>query len=270
MKVRYVLGLNRSGSTIYERSEGTAPGVFAAGELHNLFLGPGVERQCGCGEMLRACPVWSAVFATLEKQTGESIDSFIRRGALLQAQVGRTRHLLKIARDKPDAAAFAHLVATFYEAIADATGSDVVMDSSKTPAGALLLNLMPFDFEVVHLVRDPLATIQSNRVWRTWDGVDTSASPPTITGERLVATETSIALAATILRRRKRLQRVSFEDYLTSHASDTALPTAHQAEGNPTRFGNPVLSAYEAHSRGNPPRRVRLEAAAISLLRRLG
>jgi hypothetical protein len=268
VKIRYVLGLNRSGSTIYERCEGTHDGVFAAGELHNLFLGPGVDRSCGCGQPLRACPVWSEVFVALHAETGEDIDSFIRRGAALQARTGRTRHVLHITRGKPDAMAFAEVMAALYSAINVVTGAEVVMDSSKTPAGALLLNLMPFAFDVVHLERDPLATIQSNSVWRTWDGVDPAISPPRISGSRLVSTEASIAFAATILRKQGRLTTVSFEDYVSRHASTTPLPVSHQAEGNPTRFGAAVVSAYEAHSRGTPSRRSRYEAAAISLLRR--
>ena len=270
MRVRYVLGLNRSGSTIYERSEGAQDGVFAAGELHNLFLGPGVDRKCGCGEILRACPVWSDVFVALERATGHDIDGFIRRGAAQQQAAGRTRHLLQIVRGRPAAMAFADTMAALYRAIHTVTGCDVIMDSSKTPAGALLLNLMPFDFDVVHLERDPVATIQSNGVWRTWEGVDPAISPPKISGTRLVSTEASIAFAGGLLRKQGRLSTVSFEAYVSEHASDTPLPVSHQAEGNPTRFGPAVLSPYEAHRRGTPTPRARAEAAAISLLRRFG
>jgi len=281
MRVLYVLGLNRSGSTVFERALGSIGGVFAAGEVHNLFLWPGLSRECGCGERVRDCPTWSAIFRCVEAAYGHEIDEFVLRVAQLQQRTGRTRHLGKILRGAPEARELAGLLHMFYEAIASATGATVITDSSKSPAGALLLRLMQTDFTVVDLRRDPLATVQSNTTIRRWDNVAPASAPPEISGGRLAGTQATVTLAAQVLR--KHVVPVSFEAFLDDPATATsALPfdttelktidtlaRTHQCEGNPARFGDATLSPYEAHGRGNPNAATRLEAAAIAVLRRL-
>ena len=91
MRIVYVLGLNRSGSTVFERTLGSIDGVFAAGELHNLFLPPGLDRTCGCGESLTRCEVWSKVVAEVEHGAGQPVDTFMTRVGRLQARTGRSR-----------------------------------------------------------------------------------------------------------------------------------------------------------------------------------
>lgn len=281
MRVLYVLGLNRSGSTVFERALGSLEGVFAAGEVHNLFLWPGLGRDCGCGERVRDCPTWAAIFRDVEAAYGYEIDEFVLRVAQLQQRTGRTRHIGKILRGAPEARELAALLHTFYKAIASATGAKVVTDSSKSPAGALLLRLMPVDFSVIDLRRDPLATIQSNTTIRRWDNVAPVSAPPEISGGRLAGTQATVTLAAQVLR--KHVVSVSFEAFLADPASATsrlpfdttelksidALARTHQCEGNPARFGDATLSPYEAHGRGSASRATRVEAAAIALLRRL-
>src|SRR5207249_8771406 len=64
VKVLYVAGSGRSGSTILDRILGQVDGFFSAGELCNLW-GRGLlaRRRCGCGTPVPDCPVWGAVLA---------------------------------------------------------------------------------------------------------------------------------------------------------------------------------------------------------------
>ncbi len=261
-RILYLIGLNRSGSTIYERFLGGAEGVFAAGEVHNLFLPPFFHRDCACGEELPDCAVWSDILTRLEKEAAMPLDEFVGRVAALHHKIGRTRHLPKIKRGTRDARQLAGLVGALYAAIAGATNSSVVIDSSKGPAGARLLRLMPYDYDVIHMYRDPVATIQSNAVWGG------RSAPPRISGPRLVATSVSITMVNRHIRRDGKLTEVALENFLSEHRGE-ALPESHQCEGNPSRFGDAVLSPTIAEGR-TPRLRTRAQAAAITRLRALG
>ncbi len=143
----------------------------------------------------------------------------------------------------------------------------MVTDSSKGAAGALLLRLMPVDFTVIDLQRDAAATIQSNGVARSWDGVDSATAPPSISGARLAGTQASISFATRVLH--PHVQRVAFEEFLSERDGE-ALTRTHQCEGNPSRFGELTISATEATPRGHASVTARAEAAAIAALRLLG
>ncbi|MDP1793320.1 MAG: hypothetical protein Q8K63_04200 [Acidimicrobiales bacterium] len=230
--------------------------------MHNLFLPPFFHRDCACGEELPNCAVWSEVLARLEKVADMPLDEFVGRVATLHEKTGRTRHLPKIKRGTRDARQLADLVGALYAAIAGATNSPVVIDSSKGPAGARLLRLMPYDYDVVHIYRDPVATIQSNAVWGG------RSAPPRISGPRLVATSASIAMVNRHLRRDGKLSEVELEQFLVENRG-APLPESHQCEGNPSRFGDAVLSPTIAEGR-TPRLRTRVQATAINRLRSIG
>src|SRR3712207_7778115 len=62
VKVLYVVGLGRSGSTILSNSLGQIAGYFSAGELNFIWRHNVLEnRLCGCGRPFRECPVWTRV-----------------------------------------------------------------------------------------------------------------------------------------------------------------------------------------------------------------
>lgn len=206
--------------------------------------------------------MWSEVLTRLEKETDMPLDEFVGRVAALHERAGRTRHLPKIIRGSADARQLAGLVAALYAAIAGATSSSVVIDSSKGPAGARLLGLMPYDYDVVHVFRDPVATIQSNAVWGG------RSAPPRISGPRLIATSASIALVSRRLRRDGKLTDVALEKFLAEHRGEV-LPPSHQCEGNPSRFGDAALSPTIAEGR-TPQFRTRVQAGAIKALRSIG
>ncbi len=237
--------------------------MFAAGEVHNLFLPPFFHRDCACGELLPDCPVWSQILLRLEKEAGMSVEEYVGRVSALHARAGRTRHIPAIRRGSRQGKELAALIGHLYAAIAGATGASVVIDSSKGPAGIALLRYMPFEYDVLHVHRDPIATIQSNAVWAG------PGLPPRISGLRLVATTFTISVVMRRLRRHGSLTQVPLEDFLVEHRGEP-LPESHQCEGNPSRFGEGRLSPSIAEGRGRPRLRMRLQARAIERLRAFG
>ena len=62
MRVLFLAGSGRSGSTLVTTALGQVDGFFAAGELRYLWQRGLVDnRPCGCGRPFRECPVWTAI-----------------------------------------------------------------------------------------------------------------------------------------------------------------------------------------------------------------
>src|SRR5437870_4438917 len=61
VRVLYIGGCGRSGSTLLDRMLGQVPGVCSLGELTHLWRGLLDNAECGCGAPIRDCPFWRAV-----------------------------------------------------------------------------------------------------------------------------------------------------------------------------------------------------------------
>lgn len=156
VKVIYISGFWRSGSTILTRILGECSETFAAGEIQMIWdhslIG---SAKCGCGLSLHDCSTWRQVMSLLADELGE-VNLYG-----MPDQLPRTRHLPAMILPTGEAA-FARRYAAeiaildgLYRAIAAATDSRVIVDSSKLPHYGFLLGLAPsVDLYVLHLVRD--------------------------------------------------------------------------------------------------------------------
>src|SRR5262245_3149749 len=63
LKVIYISGIGRSGSTLLGRVLGHAPGFAPLGEGYGIWT-RGVEQNepCSCGARFRECPLWQDVY----------------------------------------------------------------------------------------------------------------------------------------------------------------------------------------------------------------
>jgi Sulfotransferase family len=164
LRVLYIAGWGRSGSTLLDRMLGQLPGVVSVGEVRELWFRGGLEnRRCGCGEPFADCPFWSEV--------GRRVGGFWNQeGFAWMAEEGRALdRIWGLARRsspswKRRATDYATRLRPVYAAIADVAGASVVVDSSKLPNYAPLVGAMPdVDVRVVHLVRDSRGVVHS---WR--------------------------------------------------------------------------------------------------------
>lgn len=157
VKVLYIMGRGRGGSTVLANVLGELDGFFSAGEIRSLW-DPIVssDGRCGCGERVGSCEVWSRVI--------EGVDA--AEAARLQNDVVRERNLLRIRQrnrgNYPALDAFAQVMGDVYRKLAAITSSRVIVDSSKRPSYGAFLRFLPgVSVRYVHLVRDPRASAHS-------------------------------------------------------------------------------------------------------------
>ena len=162
-RVLAIAGSGRSGSTLLELVLAQHDRAVATGELVWLWDRGLVENQlCGCGVPLRACPFWTAVMET----------AYGSLGAAPVAEVLRLRGQVQRRRQVPDhlewwhrpafqdaVAQYRAILGPLYAAVAQCSGKDLIIDSSKLPYYLFVVAGTPdVDLRVLHLLRDARAT----------------------------------------------------------------------------------------------------------------
>lgn len=164
LRVVYVMGAGRSGSTVLDVMLGNHPEVFGTGELIHLFREEALHRaNCACGEPRDACPIWTQVRSRWCELTGQPAITdhrkLYRRFCHIQSlDVGLKSWMRLRRRPERQSAPLKECLAqtaALYRSIADVSGRNVIVESSKNPLRARLLCLSPeLDVRLVHLVRD--------------------------------------------------------------------------------------------------------------------
>ncbi|MGH2806089.1 MAG: sulfotransferase [Actinomycetota bacterium] len=161
MKVLYILGRGRSGSTILGNVIGAVPGFFSAGELRYLW-DPVViwQSPCGCGVPIAECAVWATILGRLDDVDLEQVVAW-------QHEIVRETNIYRLldargGRSWPALRRYAAVTERLYRTIVDVTGCDVIVDSSKRPSyAAFIRRLEDCDPYFIHLARDPRASAYS-------------------------------------------------------------------------------------------------------------
>ncbi len=171
IRVVYIVGAGRSGSTVLDTCLGDHPEVIGVGELCNLHQAGWTKGEyCACGNPGNECEFWGAVLREW-KRRDESADvaeyikmqnhfesfrffGWIQWLRLFKQKLHRTRQFRRYLK----------LTRNLYQAICAVSGKSIVVDSSKNPVRAMLLSKIPeIDLRIVHLVRDGRAVAWSRK-----------------------------------------------------------------------------------------------------------
>lgn len=160
VKVVFIAGEYRSGSTIIGNTLGQIPGFFFTSELRNIWEKGIIDNVlCGCGSAFSDCETWQSILARAFNEPHQALASEMltaRRSGF------RSRHIPMAVMGKskkPTAlngmGRYTSNLEKLYNAIQAVTGCRVIVDSSNTASHAYLLSTMPsIDLRVLHLVRD--------------------------------------------------------------------------------------------------------------------
>jgi hypothetical protein len=284
-----VLSINgwcRNGSTIIGNLLNEVPGFFHAGELHFLWknaYGNGSNTRCGCGLDLVACSIWSKILAA-ELPPGADPRTHAQEVRRRQWGKLRTRHTWHVlgGGGGADVREHARTMARTYRAIADVTGATVIVDSTKIPGEAALLDKVDgIDPLYLHLVRDPRAVAHS---WMRPKDFIYAMSASRSTAYWIGF---NLASRALVKRHPERSRFLRYEDFIREPAAtlrsliemcggdpegspvrgrSAKLRTNHTVTGNPDRFksGPTEIRAFDGTWRSELSTGAKLATLALS------
>lgn len=161
MRVVYIGGFGRSGTTLLNRMLGELPNVCAVGETVNLWRQGVLDNErCGCGSPFHSCRFWRDVgrlaFGGWHRvDLGEVLGGrrlrHVREASLAPASLGVSRSRVLRARIEAQNALYWRL----YSAISQVSGCGVIVDASKHASlASVLRHHEPLALRLVHLIRD--------------------------------------------------------------------------------------------------------------------
>ena len=167
VRVLYIAGDFRSGSTFISQILGSYDHCLAVGELFDFWAEcQSGDRLCSCGVPLRECTFWTAV---LENGFGGVNFSWIEDVIDLRKRVQSPRHLPFLLFPRIRTRSFSRhlreyvaILERLYTSIQEVSGCEAIVDSSKLAAYALALKESPaIDVNLIHVSRDSRACVYS-------------------------------------------------------------------------------------------------------------
>ena len=159
MRILYIVGDSRSGSTVLQHLLSLQPGVHSVGELRRLGAMARAGEPCACGAPLGECEFWCDVCG--ESSAASRLTEVPREGLTWRVSMMREAIALRAGLTPAGglfrwrAKAAAEECMKLYESVAQKTGAEVLVDSSKEPDHFLHLRASyPGLVEPVFLHRD--------------------------------------------------------------------------------------------------------------------
>lgn len=150
IKVLYIIGSGRSGSTVMSAILGEQTDIVCAGEVSQLVCDGWKDNfYCSCGVRGNQCKFWSEVYKIwLEKTQCKDLNDYL----YLQQKFENFKSISswwRISHDNqsPEFQQYKKWTKNIYEAIQKTSGKSIIIDASKNPARALALtNIAEIDF----------------------------------------------------------------------------------------------------------------------------
>ena len=165
IKVLYIAGTGRNGSTLLERILGQIDVFFSVGEIHNIWERGVIQDQlCGCGARHSHCDLWKKIhqnaYGQINTEKAKKWYDIQRKSTKLRRVFS---HIANHNRKSDiDLNEYLNTLDKLYCSVALSTNCEVIVDSSKSPMYLALLRLLPsLDVYTLHVVRDPRAVTYS-------------------------------------------------------------------------------------------------------------
>ena len=146
VKVIYILGYERSGSTILHNLIGQMPAFFSVGELRHIWRRGNDNRPCGCGQPFKDCSFWQGVYDHQNPYKQHFRESLFAITKLMSVIPSLRKRLTGHK---------AYLKELYTKAL-EKSGKEYIVDHSKSVMHLKLLSQIEgFDVKTIHIVRDP-------------------------------------------------------------------------------------------------------------------
>lgn len=264
--ILYIVGEGRSGSTLLDMLLGQVDSFESVGELHFIWLrGLRENQRCGCGVAFNACNYWNNIIEKFNKENNTltideladytSIDSMKKfPGNYLYDKLSSFSHIKKVFKSYD----------LLYRSIASETGSNIIIDSSKSvPFAFFLAKYSKLDIKFIHMIRDSRAVTFSRQKKKIRSEItDTVEYMPTVSSWKSSLKWLSNNMVASFVIKEKPFIRVTYEgfindpkaifdeiseflkipkadfDGLVSSDKTSKMSVHHTVSGNPSRFNS--------------------------------
>lgn len=158
LRVVYIAGVGRSGSTVLDTVLGNHPQIASVGELCNLAERGWVRGEfCACGVPVRQCAWWQQVRRRWAERIGcddaEEYARLVRQ--FEEGHFSTAQAALRRLAQQADFHRYCAWTRALFEAIREVSGKPIIVESSKRAARAWALMQIPeIDLRMIHLVRD--------------------------------------------------------------------------------------------------------------------
>lgn len=266
LRIIYIGGWMRSGTTLLCEMVGAFRHVVPVGELSGIWRAADRDEPCSCGESILACPVWGSALRAVEAKHGVSRGDYAE-WAQRARRVLKSRSAWSLARLSPGEPAtwpprvreYVEVMDTLLRSVQDITDAVALVDSSKLAPSYLMDRLLPgVRVDLLHIVRDPRAVANSERKTRIRSGPSADLLPPGRSVLQSVLFWSGFNLTVRMFARSVdsyyRLDYASLTrspdtqlDEIARHlglqrTAGLTLDAGHIAVGNPARLGGPGRS----------------------------
>lgn len=166
LRVVYIAGVGRSGSTVLDSVLGNHPQIQSVGELLRLSSDAWIHNfYCSCGKRSDECPFWSAVRQSwCSTNGGVTVEEY---NAIQNEVESYQRWPFMVPERWKNSTVFqlyTEQTVLLLKAIQEVSGCSLIVDSSKAVERAFALSLIPdIDLRIIQLVRDPRGVVWSHR-----------------------------------------------------------------------------------------------------------
>jgi len=155
IKIIFIAGDGRSGSTLLDAVLSNIEGSISVGECHRFWVRfEENEARCSCSEIMQDCTLWAEVEKQIQAKFPDyNVSEFEKK--VREIQFYKNFKNIPFLLQSKKWIHFAEVVNAFYKAISEITGSQCIIDSSKSmPWAYVLQHMTDFDVRVIHLERN--------------------------------------------------------------------------------------------------------------------
>lgn len=259
IKILYIAGLGRSGSTLLAKLLGQLDGFVNVGEAARYLFNAAMIAQdlpCSCGKVVSNCEFWRDIVEDIN-EAGQDDGREVLRIRCLPLLMSPVQSLVF----RPRVESLQVKLKCLYASIAEKARCEVIVDSSKHPTIAYVLSrTQNIELYVAHLVRDPRGVVYS------WSNPKEylPAAPPLVVALRWMAfngasellrkhvhTYWRIRYEDLVLNPREVLERLG--NHMTSRyvrtdflqGADAEVNLQHALAGNPDKLSQGTLHIEE-------------------------